>query len=51
MNGVVFEHAPVTELPEQWRTKLANESGTRSRFPRWKQERHGSTFQSDDRAC
>jgi hypothetical protein len=23
MNAVVFEHVPVTELPEKWRAKLA----------------------------
>ena len=26
MNTVVFEHVPVTELPEKWRAKLAQAS-------------------------
>ena len=27
MNAVVFEHAPVAELPEKWRAKLAVAGG------------------------
>ncbi len=27
MNAVVFEHVPVADLPEEWRAKLAKDSG------------------------
>jgi hypothetical protein len=27
MNAVVFEHVPVADLPEEWRSKLAQDSG------------------------
>ena len=28
MTSIVFEHLPVAELPEAWRAKLANATGT-----------------------
>ena len=27
MNAVVFEHVPVADLPQEWRAKLAKDSG------------------------
>ena len=45
MNAVVFEHVPVSELPEQWRSKL---SGTATVTVRIEEEAPGSAEFADD---
>ena len=50
MNAVVIEHVPVTDLPEEWRAKLAKDSGTlvTVRIEAEPRPAAGETFVTDD---
>ena len=47
MNAVVFEHVPVAELPEKWRTRLAKTGDTLVTV-RIEEEAQADEFATDD---